>query len=319
MHRPTASFALFSLLALPIAAQPALQARAPQQQPRLALTLGVYSWKKPTEVVRDLAPANAELMRLLERESGRKTLITLRVFKTYDECLDKFVAGEVDLVRFGPASYVLAKRRNPDVQLLAAEQEDGKKRCKGVIAVRKDSPIRTLQDLKGRKFAFGDEKSTIGRYLSQAALVTAGVHADDLTDHRYLDRHDKVFKAVEIGDFDAGALHEGPFEDLNEKGQLREICRFDNAGKPWVARAGLDAQVVGALRKALLAMTAEIPLQALKVHGFLPTCDQDFELVRQGMKLSERFVRAPAPDVAPARSAEPSPPMPAPAPQGGKG
>ena len=262
---------------------------AAQQQQQLNLTLGVYSWKKPTEVVRDFAPATVELTRLLQAEIGRPALITLRVFKTYDECLDKFVAGEIDLVRFGPASYVLAKKRNPHVQLLAAEQEDGKKRCRGVIAVRKDSPVQCIEDLKGRTFAFGDENSTIGRYLSQAVLVGKGVHADDLAKHRYLERHDKVFKAVEIGDYDAGALHEGPFEDLNTKGQLRELMRFENAGKPWVARAGLDANVVAALQRALLAMKAPEPLQALKVHGFLPTCEADFDKIRDGMKLAERF------------------------------
>jgi phosphonate transport system substrate-binding protein len=294
MPRPAVPFLLTFLLAATAAAQQSV-----------ALTLGVYSWKKPTEVVRDFAPATAELTRLLTAEVGKPVVVTLRVFKTYDECLDKFVAGDVDFVRFGPASYVLAKQRNPKVQLLAAEQEDGKKRCKGVIAVRRDSPVRSLADLKGRKFAFGDENSTIGRYLSQAQLVKAGVHADDLADHNYLERHDKVFKAVEIGDYDAGAMHEATFEDLNEKGQLREILRFDNVGKPWVARAGLDQRQVAALRKALLGMTAEAPLQALKVHGFLPATDEDFVLVRDGMKLAERFVRTPTPGPG---TAQPTPP-----------
>jgi hypothetical protein len=36
-----------------------------------------------------------------------------------------------------------------------------------VIAVQKDSPLKTLAELKGKKFAFGDQNSTIGRYLAQ--------------------------------------------------------------------------------------------------------------------------------------------------------
>ena len=295
MPRSTTPFLLAaSLLALPAAAQ------------QISLSLGVYSFKKPTEVVRDFAPATAELTRLMTAEVGRPVLVTLRVFKTYDECLDKFVAGDVDLVRFGPASYVLAKQRNPKVQLLVAEQEDGKKRCHGVIAVRKDSPVQKLQDLTGRSFAFGDENSTIGRFLSQAELVKAGVHAQDLSNYRYLERHDKVFKAVELGDFDAGAMHEATFEDLNEKGQLREIARFQNVGKPWVARAALDRQVVNALRKVLMGMTAPAPLQALKVHGFLAATDDDFQPVRAGMKHAERFERVrPSATPAPATPAAP--------------
>lgn len=280
-------------LALPLAAQQVD-----------SLTLGVYSFKKPTDVVREFAPAIDELSRTLTTACGRQMTVTLRVFKTYEECQNKFVAGEVDLVRFGPASYVLAKQRNPDLQLLVAEQEDGKKRCKGVIVVRKDSPIQTLADLKGRTFAFGDEMSTIGRYLSQAQLVDAGVFEADLAGHRYLERHDKVFKAVEVGDFDAGAVHIATFEDLNDKGQLRVIKTFDNVGKPWVARAGLDPAVVDSLRKALLAMTDPAALKALKVHGFEAATDADYDPVRKGMKRAEAFPRPkvqPQPQPAPTK------------------
>lgn len=289
--RPLSAVAALSCVAaLPLAAQ----------QPT-HVTLGVYSFKQPTEVVRDFAAATDELGVAMTRELGRPVAVHLRVFKTYDECLDKFVAGDVDLVRFGPASYVLAKARNPKVQLLVAEQEDGKKRCHGVIAVRNDSPVRSLAELKGKKFAFGDENSTIGRYLSQAELVKQGVYGNDLAEFRYLDRHDKVFKAVEVGDYDAGAMHIATFEDLNgDKVRLREIARFENVGKPWVARAGLDEALVVALRRSLLGMTSEAPLKALKVHGFSPTTDDDFKLVRTGMKISETFVR-PTPQPAPAK------------------
>jgi phosphonate transport system substrate-binding protein len=273
----------FCVVAAPLAAQEPTN-----------LTLGVYSFKKPTDVVRDFAAATDELSRLATQEAKRPVSIRLRVFKTYDECVDKFVAGDVDLVRFGPASYVVARQRNPQVQLLVAEQEDGKKRCEGVIAVRADSGVKTLGDLAGKTFAFGDEMSTIGRYLSQAQLVKAGITAESLRHYRYLERHDKVFKAVEAGEFDAGAMHIATFEDLNEKQQLRMVVKFENVGKPWVVRAGLDAPTVTALRQALLAMKNEPALKALKVHGFLPASDDDYQLVRTGMKDAAAFVRAPA-------------------------
>lgn len=272
------------------------------------LTLGVYSFKKPTEVVRDFATATDELARLMTKQCGTDVAIHLRVFKTYDECVDKFVAGEVDLVRFGPASYVIAKQRNPAIQLLVAEQEDGKKRCQGVIVVRQNSPIRNLADLRGRTFAFGDEMSTIGRYLSQAQLAAADVRQEDLAGCRYLERHDKVFKAVEVGDFDAGALHIATFEDMNEKGQLRAIAIFENVGKPWIARAGLAPELVTALRASLLELTDAASLKALKVHGFLPTSDADFQLVRDGIRSAEVFAR-------PRKAPEP---LPQPQPQPGR-
>ena len=204
--------------------------------------------------------------------------------------LDALTHGDVDFVRFGPASYVLAKRDEPGIQLLAVEQEDGLKRCKGVIVVRLDSPIQSLSELKGKKFAFGDDNSTIGRYLAQAELAKAGLHASDLASFRYLDRHDKVAKAVEVGDYDAGPVHIATFEAINkEQKKLRVIASFDNVGKPWIARAGLDARITNTLTSALLGMKSPKHLEVLKVHGFLPAHDEDYDLVRQGMKKAAEF------------------------------
>lgn len=262
--------------------------------PGVALTFGVYSFKRPTDVLRDFEPAVQGLGAAMTTRLGQPVSIEVKVYRTYEECLERFVAGDVDFVRVGPASYVLAHQRNPAIQLLVAEQEDGQKRCKGVIVVRADSPIRSLADLRGRSFAFGDENSTIGRYLAQATLIDAGIKQEDLAGSAFLERHDRVFKAVAAGDYTAGALHIATFLDMNKNQELREIARFDNVGKPWVARAGLAAATVTALRESLLAMSDPKALGALKVHGFQATVDGDFQLVRDGMKKAERFVPPPA-------------------------
>jgi phosphonate transport system substrate-binding protein len=265
------------VLALPLPAQEA---------PTPKLVFGLYAYKRPTEVLRDFTPVLDELRPAVSKQLGHAVAIELEVYKTYDECLDKLVDGKVDLVRFGPASYVMAKQRNKDVQLLAAESEEGKA---GVIAVRSDSAIKTLADLKGKAFAFGDENSTIGRFLSQALLVDAGIHAQELKKFSYLDRHDNVYNVVKIGDYDAGALHIATFNQLNKDGGLRELARFENVGKPWIGRAGLDAATVKALRAALLGLKQPETLKALKVKGFRASCDSDFDIVRAGMKAAEKF------------------------------
>lgn len=277
------------------------QAATPMPQP-LQLKFGVYSYKRATEVYKSFQPATEALQQSLTKLLQRPVQIDLCIDKTYEDCLDKFVRGEIDFVRFGPASYLLAKQRNPAVELLVAEQEDGKKVCQGVIAVRTDSDIRTLADLAGKSFAFGDEQSTIGRYLSQALLVEAGVRARDLKSFKYLDRHDIVFKVVEIGDFDAGAMHINTFHELNGKTRKLRILGepFDNVGKPWIARAGLEPALQQALRRALLELTDREALKALKVDGFMVAADKDYDPVRKGMRLAKDFL-------APATLPEPAP------------
>lgn len=321
-----APFALAAAAALP-AQHPAEQHPAGQhpagQHPAataLRLTFGVYSFKRPSEVYQQFQPAISALREAMTAALGRPVAIELGIRKTYEECLESFVAGEIDFVRFGPASYVLARERQPAIQLLAAENEDSA--GVGLIVVRADSEIRTLADLKGRRFAFGDDQSTIGRFLSQAELARAGVRADTLSGYAYLGRHDKVFKAVEIGDFEAGALHKATFEELNkdlDRTRLRVLHSFDNIGKPWIARAGLDPRVVRSLRRCLLEMRDPDALQALKAPGFVETPDRAFEFVREGMRLSEQFQARPAPS-RDGPAAAPAGPHPAPPPGGpGKG
>lgn len=279
-------------------------AQAPEP---VKVVFGTYAFRKPTEVYKQFQPVVAELSRKLTAELGVRATVEMQITKTYEACLDEFVAGKIDLVRFGPASYVLAKQRCPQVELLVAEREDSHK--VGLVVVRQDSPIQSLAELAGKKFAFGDDQSTIGRFLSQAELVRAGVTAADLAGYEYLQRHDNVFKAVEIGDFAAGALHIDTFKELNAKAanKLRVLHAFDNAPKPWIARAGLDPKVAAGLRKGLLALEDPEALKALKVPGFDQTTDANFEFVRRGMKDAERF----AP---PARSKTPADVRPVPAP-----
>lgn len=300
-RRPPVVSALLLALLAPLAAQ----------QP-VKVTLGLYSFKKSTEVRKQFLPVAQALGKGFATCLGKPGTIELQVMKTYEECLDALVAGQVDMVRFGPASYVIAKRREPKIELLAAEREDS--RQAGLIVVRTDSPISSLADLAGKKFAFGDEQSTIGRFLSQAELVQAGIKGTDLASFQFLDRHDNVFKAVELGDYAAGALHVDTFKELNGKAEhkLRVLHAFDNAPKPWLARAGLDPAIVQALRRALLALDDPAALTALKVPGFAATTDQDYELVRRGMVRSEQFAVEAAPAPVPA-------PAPAPVPAPGKG
>lgn len=267
------------------------------------LTFGVYASEKASEMYKSFAPVIEDLDERASIHLGRPVVINLRIDRTYDESMEAFLAGEVDLVRFGPASYVLAKERNPAIQLLAAEEDDGAMRSKGVIFVRKDSPVQTLGDLAGRSFAFGDESSTIGRFLAQAQLAKAGVLARDLRTFRYLGRHDAVVKAVQMGEFDAGSAHIATFEKLNAEGDLRALLTFDNISKAWLARAGLPFRVRAALRQAILDLDRPDSLRALKVTGFQAAKDSDYDFVREGMARARAF-DAPAPAPAPAPAAD---------------
>ena len=273
------------VLALAVQAAPAKKTEA---QP-LALTFGVYQSEKATVMYRTFTPVLENLTEAMEAKLHRPVDVKLVIFNNYDEGIEAIAAGKVDFVRFGPSSYILAKEKQPGVRLIAMETEGGDKRFKGAVLVRKDSPIQKLADLKGKKFAFGDQNSTIGRYLIQAELVKAGITSGDLASYQYLGRHDTVVKAVEVGDFDAGSAMLSTLEKMNTKGELRVVATFDNVTKPWVARKGLDASTIESIQQSLCGVQDAAILKDLKISGFVPTSEKEYDFVRDGMKLAERF------------------------------
>lgn len=254
------------------------------------LRFGVYTADKPTEMVQQFRPTLDLLEQALSTELGESVRISLSVAKSYEEGIDSIAKGTVDIAQLGPVSYVQAKEANPQIDILAVEVSKGQKVFNGVIAVREDSAITDIAQLKGQSFAFGDELSTIGRYLSQKYLMDHGIYAKDLKKFEYLGRHDRVGAAVDSKEYDAGALKEGTLKKMVKAGaHLRVLASFPNVTKPWVVRAGVDEKLAAALKKALLSVRDEKALTALGEDGFTEGSDADFASTREAVKLNARF------------------------------
>jgi phosphonate transport system substrate-binding protein len=259
-------------------------------QAEVTLKFGVYTSDKPTTMVSMFRPVLNVLEAKLTEKLGEPTRISLQVAATYDQGIDDLVAGRVDFARMGPASYVVSKDRNPDLQLLAMESKKGSKTFYGIICVQQQSAIQEIGHLKGRTFAFGNERSTIGRYLSQLVLTQNEIHADDLLSYEYLGRHDRVGAAVGAGQFDAGALKESTFKKLKAKGvKIRELTRFPNVTKPWIANDSMSMEILTALREVLLELKDPAALKAIKKDGFLPAEDSDYALIRVSIQKNGAF------------------------------
>ncbi len=256
----------------------------------MTLKFGVYASEKPSTIVRQFRPLLNVLEIKLAERLGEAVTIQLQVSKSYKTGARQLTDGKVDFSQFGPASYVLAKQVEPQIQLLAVEAKKGKKTFDGIIAVHQDSDITNLSQLAGRSFAFGNERSTIGRYLSQLYLYDNGLFAKNLSTYKYLGRHDRVGTAVGAGDYDAGALKESAFDKLVRKGvKLRSIARFPNITRPWIARAGLAPIIADALQSALLNLKDETADNRLLRNGFLATDDKDFKDIRKAIRCSDAF------------------------------
>ena len=258
----------------------------PPLAPVETIVFGIYTADKASRMVERFAPVLADLEERVTAELGRPIRIQMHVAPCYSMGVEDLVEGRVQFSRLGPASFILAKEENPELKLLAMESKGGARTFKGVIAVQRDSEIEKLEDLRGTSFAFGNPKSTIGRYLAQAMLLKAGIDSSDFESFEFLERHDTVGMAVAAGEFTAGALKEGTFDSLVSDGQpLRVLATFENVTKPWVYHPSLAPDLAEALTKALLAM----PSSGVSKDGFLPARESDYDTIKVSMEEAQGF------------------------------
>src|SRR5438067_849049 len=80
--------------------------------------------------------------------------VALKVFPNFDELYKAFNANQVDIAYLGAVKYVEAHQELVAIPIVS----DGT--VQSFIFVKKDSPIKTVAELKGKSFAFGYEDST---------------------------------------------------------------------------------------------------------------------------------------------------------------
>jgi len=254
------------------------------------LMFGTYAADKPTATVRQYQPFLSFLSERMSERLGEPVTIRLKIAKEYGEGIRQLAAGEVDFARFGPASYVHVMKENPDIRIIAMESKNGGKRFNGVIVVHADSPVQSVEELAGQSFAFGDELSTIGRYLAQEYLLEAGISSEDLAEFAYLGRHDLVGEAVGAGKYAAGALKESTYKKLADKGvPIRVLASFENVTKPWLASADMAPEVLEAMRQVMLSSENEERVRKISKNGFLTGADEDYDIIRRAMERSLAF------------------------------
>jgi len=214
----------------------------------------------------------------------------MQIAKSNQTGIEYLANGKVDFALFGAATYVEAKTEHPDIQILAIESKNRTKVVNGIIATGLHSSIRTVADLRGQSFAFGDLQSTSGRFMAQEFLLQNGIGAKDLSRYEYLGRHDIVGVKVGVGDFAAGAMSESTFRKLLSDGEkIRELARFPIVAKPWVTRPGIDPAVYSALKISLLEMSSAAALGPLEINGFVKGTNEDYRVIANAMSQNHLF------------------------------
>lgn len=164
------------------------------------LNIAAVPWKSH----KDLQNFYKPLFDLIEDKTSYK--INFMITKNYAELALRVKEKAVDIALFGANSYVEAKYDNPYLTYLATIKlpED---HYNSLIITRKDSKIKTLDDLQGKNFAFTDIGSTSGYIYPNFMLYQAGIKEPKkfFKSISMLKKHPKVYNAVASGAIDAGA------------------------------------------------------------------------------------------------------------------
>ncbi len=235
------------------------------------------------------------LMTYLSDVIGRK--ITLYIAKTYGDLRTQMEAGSVDIGSFSPFAYVDATRGGK-VRIIAQSILDGSATYRGLIIARKDSGLRSVSDLEGKRFAFVDAKSASGYVYPRAMLVEKGVNPERyFKETLFAGGHDKVIAAVLEQRVDAGAIYDGSLGVAKAKGlpvdELVTLSSTDPIPHDAIAvRVALDEALAKKIQAALVdldkapAGRAVIANSKKKLTGHVIADDSLFDVVRRTAKIA---------------------------------
>ena len=141
-----------------------------------------------------------------------------------------------------------------------------------IISVKKGSGITTIEDLRGKNFAFVDPASTSGNLIPRAVLLEHGIDADADMETIFAGSHATSGLALWEGKVDAAATTETTLYNLAAEGQI-DFCGFEDGivGKTRTAeefQAVFDACPDGSV--AMLAYSPPIPNAPFSVRSDLP-------------------------------------------------
>lgn len=255
------------------------------------LILAVHPYLARSELLVRFTPLADALAGALGRP------VVVRVGNSFEEHEVAIGTDSVDIAYLGPAPYVVMVRQFGPKPLLVRQVVNGDPMLHGEIVVRSDSPIQTLADLKGKRFAFGDAQATAGHVIPAAMLRKAGIRESDLGMHRFLGSHRNVALAVLAGDYDAGAVKEEVFAQFAPRGLRSITTQLPVPDHVFVASRKLPPRLVDALRDALLAMgstpAGQAAMRAIEpgLNEFVPVRDSDYDGLRALMDAPARVAR----------------------------
>jgi phosphonate transport system substrate-binding protein len=247
----------------------------------------------------DTAPKLAPIYEHIGKLIGDKVGCEVKVFVTtnYNAEIEAMRSGKLELGEFGPLGYVLAHQVAKAEAVATFGDKDGKPSSYWASIVSwSGSDVKTLQDLKGKSFAYSDPASTSGHLFPAYALRKNGIDPDNDVKALYAGSHTASFEAIHNHKVDAGELNSQQIEAATQRGAYKAgdmvfLWKSDPIPiDPIAVRGDLDP----AFKKRLVDVVANLDLAGLsdadrKIIGdsagkLVPQVDSAYDNIRDLVK-----------------------------------
>ena len=250
------------------------------------LRLTMIPTNDPGKMLRDSQP----LIAYLEKETGAKVEMTIPT--NYAAVVEAIGNDHVDIAYLGGFTYVQSSRRSGVIPLV---QRDLDQNFHSLFITNPATGIKSLADLKGHSFAFGDVNSTSGHLMPEYFMRQATTDRDVIAKAIYTGGHDATALAVANKKVDAGAMDETVYRKMVKDGKLDPAKATVFYTTPpfldyvWAARKGLDSKLADSFANAFLKLDANDPrqktiLEFLRATKYVRAKDSDYDKLRQAAR-----------------------------------
>jgi phosphonate transport system substrate-binding protein len=273
---------------LAVAAGVALSLTAALSQAADTLRVSAIPDEAPTELLRKFKPLGAYLEQQLDMK------VEFVPVSDYAAVVEAIAADRIDLAWLGGFTFVQARLKtagsaHPAIPLVQ-RAEDEKFTSKIISA---DPNVNSLQDLKGKTFAFGSVSSTSGSLMPRFFMLQDGINPETFFSRiAYSGAHDATAAWVQAGKADGGVLNASVWDKLVAAGKIDSDKVKVIATTPpyfdynWTVRGTLDAGLRDKIQTAFLALDPANPehkaiLDLQAASRFIPTKAENYQGIEQ--------------------------------------
>jgi phosphonate transport system substrate-binding protein len=250
----------------------------------------------PAEDAQQVLQNAQPIIELLRQKLGME--IQPFVAADYTGIVEALRVKKLDVAFLAPASYVLAKNE-ANIRVILKSERKGIPYYYAAIITRADSGIKTLEDLRGRTFAFGDSLSTTGNVIPRKMLKERGIDpARDFKQILYAGAHDATVLAVFNGKVDAGATYANS-PDSEDTAWIRYLKKPEDIRKiraiafsepipadNLVISVDLDDGIAKKIEELFIELSRDPKGKKMlrdlyQIDGFVPASDKDYDSVRR--------------------------------------